>query len=226
MANKGNNRHLKRLATSKFMHIRKKVSTFVTKPNPGRFNLEESIALITLLKEHLNLAKTSKEARIAIKKGAIKVNGKTIKDEAFPIGFNDIISIVPNDKYYKININKGKLVVEEIKKEEAEKPRILKVVKKYKTKGNKIMLQLMDGSNISGNNEVKVGDSIAISNNKIDRIIKLEKGANCFVFKGRHTGKKGTIVDIIPGNIREEKKVVIKAGDEQFETPVSYVIVM
>ncbi len=45
MGSKGNDRHIKRLASPRYLHIERKVSAYVIKPDAGRHTLESSMAL-------------------------------------------------------------------------------------------------------------------------------------------------------------------------------------
>ena len=86
MGSKGNNRHVKRLAAPKYLHIGRKVNAYVTKPNPGRHTLDSSIAISTVLKEKLGVASSAREARRILKSSSVEVNGKVVRDSRYPLG--------------------------------------------------------------------------------------------------------------------------------------------
>ncbi|MGC8730348.1 MAG: S4 domain-containing protein [Candidatus Micrarchaeia archaeon] len=229
MALKGNKRHIKRLASPAFFDIHKKEAKYITKPNPGRHNLNKSMALVSVIKT-LGLANSSAEAKKIIKSGAILVNSKIIKEEKYPVGIQDIIT-AGTDKSkqnYKITINqKGKISFVKVG-EDANSSYTYKLVKKFKTKGNKIMLQLYDGSLIEGNKDINTGDSVQIdSNKKILRVIKMAPGTSCFIIDGIHVGTEGTIKEIIPGTRQRDKSVKIATKDGvEFETLLKNVMVI
>ena len=49
----------------------------------------------------------SREVRYAIKGGMIEVNGKVVREEKYPIGFGDVVHIVPISESYKDNLWKA-----------------------------------------------------------------------------------------------------------------------
>jgi ribosomal protein S4E len=62
MASKGNTRHIRRLASTRYMKIERKSSKYVAKPMAGRHNSKSNIALTTVLKEKMMDA-TSRDVR-------------------------------------------------------------------------------------------------------------------------------------------------------------------
>ena len=78
MASKGNTRHIRRLASSRYMKIGRKTSKYVIKPRAGRHNGDASIALITALKERIFDGST-REMKYALNNSYIEVNGKVVE---------------------------------------------------------------------------------------------------------------------------------------------------
>ena len=56
MASKGSSRHIKRLAVGQYPKVSRKTSTYLAKPRPGRHNLENSVALLVVLRDKLGIA--------------------------------------------------------------------------------------------------------------------------------------------------------------------------
>jgi ribosomal protein S4E len=222
MSRKGNSRHINRFAASKYLKINRKVSQYVAKPDAGRYTLGNSMALITLLKEKLGVSTNSKEARYLIKGGNISVNGKTVRIERYPVGFGDIITIVPINKSYRIGVaKKGVISTEEHAKE---KGRTMKVIGKYVGSKNTTMLRLYDGTVVKGKEGVKVNDSVVLDGNAIKSIIKMQKGAKCYVIKGTHASESGIILDIISGTATRAPIVQVE-GASKFQTLLDNVMV-
>jgi small subunit ribosomal protein S4e len=223
MARKGNSRHMNRFAASKYMRIDRKVSTYVTKQNPGRHTLENSIALVTLLKEKMGVAADSREAGILIKNGNVLINGKQVRDKRYPVGFGDMITLKPTGASYRIDVaKKGAIRVDD-------KPttdRYVKVIGKYLGKKNKVMLRLYDGSVLEGKNEVKVNDSVAVKDNAVKSIVKFSSGARCYVIKGTHASESGTIKGINTGTATRASTVEVDSGKGTFLTLVDNVMVI
>jgi small subunit ribosomal protein S4e len=224
MGRKGNSRHISRLASSRYVHVMKKTSAYVSKQRPGRHTLATSIALITVLKEKINLVKNSAEARSVIKKGAIKVNGKVVKDERYPVGFGDIIDVEPSKETFAVDVAKHGVV--KVEKAAAQNERTLKVIGKYVAKGNKIMIRLHDGTTMNGNKEVKVNDSVEVKNGKIEKVLRFEKGANCYVVHGEHASENGILKEIKAGTATRVPTVEVESAGKKFETLVGNVMVI
>ncbi len=226
MANKGANRHMKRIAAPKYQKIMRRLSKYVVKPGAGKHRVEESIALLTVLKEKLNLARNSAEARRILNRGLVEVDGKVIKEEKYPIGFGDIIHLKPTDDYYRVGMGKyNTFTLDKISKEESSK-NMYKVVGKYIAKGNKAMLRLHNGNAIKMEKDAKVGDSVIIENGKIEEVLKFKEGAKCLVINGVHASAQGVIKSITPSSSRREKIVEVEGDGSSFQTTANNIMVV
>jgi small subunit ribosomal protein S4e len=224
MSNKGNNRHVKRLASSRYIKVQRKTSKYVSKQHPGRYTYETSIALITVLKEKAMVVENTAEASSALKRGAIKVNGKIVKDPRYPVGFGDIIRVEHANENYKIDVEKKGAV--KVVKTGSNAERVLKVTGKYLAKGDKVMLRLYDGTTISGKSDIKVNDSVLLDGNKVSSVIKMEQGAKCFVINGAHASESGTIKEIKQGSATRDATVTIESGSSTFDTLLDNIMVL
>ena len=227
MGNKGNSRHIKRLSAPKYFRLNRKEEKFATKPNPGRHTLNESIALIAVVRDKLSIAKNSREAKAVIHSGAIEVNGKAIRAVKYPVGLHDVLYIKSDDSCYVISPgHRGTFEIEKSSKEQASS-QAKKVIGKYKAKKGVILLRLHDGSAVSAEgSEAGVNDSVLLSNGKISKVIKFEKGGNCEVVRGIHAPQSGKIVDIKPGTASRSALIEISGGDGNFETVVENIMMV
>ncbi|MEM3181390.1 MAG: S4 domain-containing protein [Candidatus Micrarchaeaceae archaeon] len=225
MSRKGNSRHIKRLAASKYMGIERKAAKYTIKPKPGRHSLAKSIALASLIRNKLHYASTMKEAVKVIKQGSIEVNGVSLKDAKQAIGYGDIIKIKPTEEYFKIEVNRQGAI--KVEKSSTEPKRIAKILGKYVSKANTSMIRLHDGTvmRIPNGMKISTNDSVLISNNKIEQVLKLEQGASCVIYNGRHTGEKGTIKSITKGNALERAHVEIETDSGTVQTLLDNIIV-
>ncbi|MGC8662548.1 MAG: S4 domain-containing protein [Candidatus Micrarchaeia archaeon] len=226
MSKKGGSGHIKRLAASSYIKINKKASKYVAHPNPGRYSMERSLALITFLKDKLSKM-SAREAKTIISNGEIFINGKIIKEPKYPIGFGDIIFIKPEGAYYKITVGKrGIFAFEKVSKDE-EKKNIYKVVGKYIAKGGKVMIRLHNGNIMECKDEVKVNDSVVINGDKLEKVLKFENGARCMVYIGIHAPETGKITNIKKGDMLSSESVEIKPDkNKSFETVAKNIIVV
>lgn len=198
--------HLKKLDAPKTWNVRRKGLKFITKPAPGPHSLQTGISLNIFLKEILNYANTTREAKKIIHTNEIMIDGKVRKDFRFPVGIFDTVEFKNTNEYFRIILNKkGKIDVIKIKKEEASlKP--CKIIGKTIMRG-KLQLNLYDGKNIFvDKNSYKVGDSVILTlpDNKISKHLKLDKKSTIFLTGGKHIGEIGNIEDIV------ENKVIYK----------------
>jgi len=225
MSNKGNSRHLKRLAASRFMGMHRKEAKYAAKPTPGRHTLAHSTSLLSILRDKLSYASNSAEAKHIIKKlQSITLNGRPVKDANIAVGYGDIIGILPTNEYYKVSVNKQGAVV--LEKASSDAKRIGRIQDIYVVKGNKKMMRLHDGSVMPAIEGAKVNDSVVIANNKPESLLKFDSGATCFVYKGRHTSETGKIKEIIKGSAQSGSKVRVANDRGTFETLVENVIVI
>ncbi len=218
--------HLRRLLAPKYWKTGKKTAWWVVTPRPGPHPKSFSIPLLVLVRDVLKLAEKAKEAKYIIKRKKILIDWKPRTDHKFPVGFMDVVAIPELKKFYRITASDKGLEAREISKEDAKK-KILKVVRKQKVKGGRIQLTTHDGRNFL-DIDAKPGDSLLCTIDektgsfKVEKVLKLAPGAVAFVFKGRRAGRMGKIKEIKP----RIKEAVLVAGQEEFEAPLEYLIVV
>lgn len=226
MANKGKSRHIKRLNAPTYFAVHKKEHVYAIKPNPGRHTLEKSVPLGMIVRR-MEIAANASEARSVLKNGGVKVNGKVVQAVKYPLGLGDTLELVASKEYYRIGIDRlAKVSVERIEKPDYDS-KLYKVTGKYKTKGNRLMLRLHDGTVIAGKADVKVNDSVVLdAKGGVSKVMALNKGAACEVIDGVHIGAEGKIASISAGTMHKQAYVTIepKKG-EGFETLVGNIMV-
>ena len=223
MANKGSNKHIKRLASGNYIRVSRKTSAYVTKPMPGRHPLEVSISIGTVLREKLHAAATLHEVELMLQQGFVKVNGKEIKTHKYPVGFGDIITLEPSKETYSVTVAKHGAFAAE--KTDIKKERIYKVLGKYVAKKGKVMIRLDNGDIMDAPKGVNVNDSISIKDGKHSNTIKMEAGKKCFVVKGAHSSESGTIKVINQGTATRAALVSITGKAGEFETLLENIMV-
>jgi len=216
--------HIKRINAPKNWNILRKTHTFVSRPNPGR-KLELAVSLNTALKDLLGITRTTKESKHLIKNKGVQVNAVTRYDEKFPIGFLDVLTLPTAKEHYRLTINKkNKLTLIKINDQEA-KIKVSKIVNKSALSKEKTQINCSDGRNF----EIKTSDKLSkaktneavvytVPGQKIQEILKLEKGALVFLYKGKHAGNAVTIKEV-KGNT-----IYFKLGNEEFQTKKIYAL--
>lgn len=171
------------------MPLPRKGTKFVAR---ARSSLNESIPVITAVRDILHLARTTKEVKFLIHEKKLKLNGKPVKDFHESI---KLLSLFEADKPYILTfLPTGKFIFEEAKDHSA---RLCKVIGKKMQKEKKLQLNLHDGSNVLvKENKISINDTLVLDNEgKIKKHIPLEHGKHVLVISGKHTGSKGKIED-------------------------------
>ncbi len=231
MGKKGEKKHLKRKPAPKFWPIHRKEKIWTVKPKSGPHPISNCIPLLLLIRETLGFAKTRREARIIISQEKIMVDGKTRREELFPVGLMDVVSIPDLKKTYRVLTSKKGLVLHPIEKKEA-KIKLCRIENKNFVKEGQLQLNLHDGRNVM----IQVKDpakpvediyqtlgtlKINIPTQEIAGHIKLAKGAQVMIIGGKNIGKHGKIVTIEekPNQKRRNSLVTIEDADgKSFQT--------
>ncbi|MGC9345552.1 MAG: 30S ribosomal protein S4e, partial [Candidatus Bathyarchaeales archaeon] len=153
MGKKGGSTGLKRKPAPRFWPIHRKEFVWVVKPSPGPHSLESCLPLAIVLRDILRFAKTRKEAKTIVSQGKVYVDGKVRREDDFPVGLMDVISIPEIDKCFRILPSSKGLILHPIDKEEANF-KLCRIENKTLVKNGHLQLILHDGSNIP----VKVAD--------------------------------------------------------------------
>lgn len=192
--------------------IKRKGSKYVARAASDN---SESVPVVIAIRDLLKLARTSREVKGMIHSKSLKLNGKTVKDLNESV---KLFSILEADKKYLLTLlPTGRFSFVETK----ESSRLCKVISRSLFSGNKIQLNLHDGSNVLGSKDIKVGDSIYLDfSSKVKSHVKLEKGKDCFITLGKYIGHQGKILDL------KEKNAKIKFEDKgEAELPLNSITV-
>jgi small subunit ribosomal protein S4e len=227
LARKGGRRRTKRSLAPKFLKIPRKRYKFITTTSPGPHPKDWSINLLTLVRDVLKLAKIAREAKDAIKRGKIIVDGKVRKDPGFPVGLMDVIEIPSINKVYRILPVEEGLAPFEVPEEE-KNVKVCIVKNKINVKNGKFQYSLHDGRNVLASEDIglKPGDSclIEVPSQKIVKKIPLEEGIVALVIKGQRSGKICKVIEIEPGTITREPIVKVGINGQEVELPKSTIM--
>ena len=221
-------KHQKRISAPRSWPIRRKEHYWTVKPIPGAHPVSHSIPLLLIVRDLLDLADNTKETKRILHEGNILVNGKKRKDYRYLVGIFDIISIPGIEKHYRVLTDrKGKLTLTEIKEEDSQ-TKLCRINNKTIIKGGKVQLNLHDGRNIIGSNELKTKDSVIISipENKIIKKYAFSEGNHAMVIGGKHSGEVGKIESIKETRSSSPNMVIISQDDQKIETIEDYVFVV
>ena len=239
MGKKGGKKHLKRKPAPKFWPIHRKEAVWTVKPKPGPHPLSRCIPLALIVRDMLKFAKTRKEARKIISQEKIKVNGKIQREELFPIGLMDVISIPDAGKAYRVLPSKKGLVLHSVETDEAEF-RLCRIENKTAVKGGHLQLNLHDGTSI----RVQVKDpkkpeedvyqtldtlKLSIPDQEVIGHMKFTVGAPAIIIGGKNVGKYGKITAIEEKPSQKRRGLLVTIEDEngnRFQTTLNFVFVV
>ncbi|HNS25283.1 MAG TPA: 30S ribosomal protein S4e, partial [Methanobacteriaceae archaeon] len=209
--------------------IHPKEDTWTVKPSPGSHAIEDSLPLLLVVRDILDLADTAREAKMIINQGEILVDGTVRKDYKFPVGFMDVIQIPKTGKTYRVlPDDKGRLVLHPIS-EENQNFKLCRIQNKTTIRGGKQQLNLHDGRNCLVEGEYRAGDVVVLQvpKQEVTQHLKLENGALGFITGGKHIGELGTIKEINITKSSMPNTILMETGDgKSFQTLQDYVFVL
>jgi small subunit ribosomal protein S4e len=209
--------------------IHPKEDTWTVKPSPGPHAIEDSLPLLLVVRDILELADTAREAKMIINQGDILVDGTVRKDYKFPVGFMDVIQIPKTGKTYRVLPDeKGRLVLHSISAENQEF-KLCRVQNKTTIRGGKQQLNLHDGRNCLVEGDYKAGDVVVLQvpKQEITDHLKLENGTLGLITGGKHIGELGTIKEINITKSSMPNTVLMETADgKSFQTLQDYVFVL
>ena len=223
MASHGKKRHTKRIAMPVANPAARKLKKWMKTTSAGAHAKEHSAPLVSVLRDLLKVTENEREAKLVLNASEVKIDGRVVNDKGFAVGLMDVIEI-PKLKLAKTLI----FINSKLKTANATSgEKLCKITGKKLISGGKTQLNLHDGRNITvAKTTLKTGDTLKISvpAQKVIEEIKLEKGVNCYVSSGRHSGKTGTLVEVIAfaGSTRPNVKLQAQDGTE-FITLKDYV---
>ncbi|MCD6279260.1 30S ribosomal protein S4e [Candidatus Micrarchaeota archaeon] len=227
MGKRGGLKNLKRLAFPPIIHLKsKKGYTWVSKATAGGHNKNTSVPLILVIRDLLNYAETASEARKIVKQGNVLVDGRIVKNERIPVGIMDVITFRGLNLSYRLKFDtNGKFIAVKLDNPEDAKTKICKIVNKFMMPKGKIGITLHDGKTIIADNNVHVGDSVILKlpENKIKEIIKLQTGALCYIYKGKHIGSEAVLKELKQVKGAKKQVKMIEDGHE-FYTIFDYIM--
>ncbi len=239
MGKKGEKKQLKRKPAPKFWPIHRKEFVWTFKPKSGAHSASSCVPLALVIRDVLGFAKTRREAKAIISQEKIIVDGKVQRDELFPAGLMDVVSIPDAEKTYRILPSKKGLTLYAIEKEEAGF-KLCRIESKTVVDGGHIQLNLHDGRNVL----IQVKDpkkpeedvyhpmdtlKMNVPDQEIIEHTKLAEGNLAIIIGGKNAGRHGKIVAIEErsGQKRRNQLVTIEdANGKRFQTTLNLVFVV
>lgn len=239
MGKKGSTTTLKRKPAPRIWPIHRKEYVWVVRPSSGPHSMKNSIPLAIILRDMLAYAETRKEAKTIVSQGKVKVDGKVRRDDAFPVGIMDVLSIQEINKNFRVLPHPKGLMIHPISEDEA-RFKLCRIENKTTTKNGNMLLNLHDGSTIL----VKVADpknpqedvystldtvKISLPERQILQHVKMEKNVVALITGGKNIGKYGKVVDIEEAKGKKRREAIVTIQDDKgnlFQTTLNYVFVI
>lgn len=224
MGKNGKTARLKRKPAPRFWPIHKKEALWAIKPSSGPHSLHGCLPLALVLRDILKVAENRKEAKKAASQGKILVDGKIRRDDEFPVGLMDVISMPEAGKYYRIMPNHKGLYLESISKEETGF-KLCRIEGKA-TVPNGIQLNFHDGTNMI----IKVADpkspkediyqtfdilKLTVPSKEIVGCLSLKEGNSAIITGGKNIGVRGKIVEIEKAEAKKRRNALVIVEDAQ-----------
>lgn len=236
MGRKGASTGLKRKPAPRFWPIHRKDSTWVVRPASGPHRREDCMPLVVVLRDRLGVAKTRKEAKFMVSQGRILVDGKVKKEDDFPIGLADVLSIPDIDQSYRVLPSYKGLILHSIDKEEA-KFKLCRIEDKKVVDKTHLQLNLHDGSNITlktAGSEDPQEDvyetlgtlKLVLPEREIAESLKMKEKDYAIITGGKNIGKHGKIVEIETGEGKKRRNALVTVEDKEgnrFQTVLNFV---
>ncbi|TFF63410.1 MAG: 30S ribosomal protein S4e [Promethearchaeota archaeon] len=228
---------LKRLNTPEFLQIKRKHGKFFIKPSSGPHPNRFCLPLLHIVRDLLEIVDNHREAKKLVGLGYFKVDGKVIKDRAYPVGLMDVITIEKMNKHYRIlpDPHHG-LILHEIPEQESTY-KLCRINEKTTIKGGHIQLNLHDGKNIlirvnnpqdPKEDKYKRMDvlKISIPEQEILEILPFGKENYAIIMDGKNIGQVGKIINITKRFGPNASTVSIEHDGVQTETLYDYTFII
>lgn len=236
MGRKGVPTGLKRKPAPRFWPIHRKEYVWVVKPSPGPHSLENCLPLTLILRDILKFAKTRKEAKTIVLQGKVSVDGKVRREDNFPVGLMDTISIPDVEKFFRVISSSKGLSLHPISRKESDF-KLCRIENKTVIRNGNVQLHLHDGSTIL----VEVADpenpqgatykpletlKVSLPERKILEKIEIEEKVHAIITGGKNIGRHGKTVTIEETEGRKRRKALVTIEDEtgnRFQTILNLV---
>jgi len=215
---------MKRLAMPRSWPLTRKTDVWISRPRPSGHPIERCMAIGVVLRDVLGVAQSMREAKRALATRRILVDGRVTTDMRRGVGVMDVLT-VGEDHYRCVLDCNGKLRYAPISAKEASH-KLCRIDGKTTIKGGVTQLNLHDGRNIlvDDANKYNSMDSLVldVSSQKINKHLKFEIGANCYLIGGSHIGGTATMNEYVVKRSSKDNEVLF----DDFGTIVDHVFVV
>lgn len=219
---------LKRRAAPRSWTVPRKGTKWIKRPAPGPHAQLESIPLLLVIRDLRRLAHSTREARLLVRDGSVRVDGKVVKDLSRGLGLMDTLSFgAPLNEHFRIlKDRRGKLILVSIPAAEATM-KLGRIRFKHAVRGGRVEVTLHDGRNllVAADSPWRVGDSLKVEvpTQKVLGHLPLAPGQLAYVAGGSHVGQVARVERVEVRNSPQPNRIHFKEG---FATVKEYVYIV
>ncbi len=212
--------HLKRERAPKKWPISRKRLVWTITPRPGPHKKSACLPLGMIIRDSLKITDTLGEAKTLLRTNGVLVDGKQVKDYAFPIGLMDVVTFKETQDNYRMLPIPGGITPKEIPPGSAGK-KLLKITKMTTLPKGKAQYGFHDGRTIISDQKYKMGDTLEfdLSEGKVIGRKEFKEGEEAMITGGNKAGLSGKI-EKISGNI-----VTLKSEEGEQKTVKKYIFI-
>jgi small subunit ribosomal protein S4e len=236
LGKKGESTGLKRKPAPRFWPIHRKENTWAVKPSPGPHPIENCVPLAIVLRDYLGFAHTRKEAKTIVSQGKTLVDGQVRREDDFPVGLMDVVSLPDAEKHFRVLPSKKGLVFHPIGKEETAF-KLCRIENKTIVKNGHVQVNLHDGSNL----QVKIADpkhpqedvyktfdtvKIGLPEKQVLGHLKMKEKDLAIITGGKNIGQSGKIVSIEEAEGKKCRNALVAIEDargNRYQTIMEFV---
>ncbi len=200
--------HQKRLPAPKHYPIKRKAMKYISTMEGSR-SPENAIPVVVFLRDVLEYADDSKEAKKIVRNQQLLRNGSPVTDIRQGIGILDTVEIPETEEVYRV-VRKG----EDLNFVPVNDSKVVAKITGKRTEGDEYVYQLHTGENYRVEEDFETGSTL-VDDGSVKEI-SLEEGVKVLVIAGRHAGEVAEVKELQKGGLGEDTTRV--ESDQEFET--------
>jgi small subunit ribosomal protein S4e len=173
----------------------------------------------------LGVAETRKEAKMIVSQGKVYVDGKVRRNDDFPVGLMDVISMPDMKKFYRVIPSHKGLMLNPISAEEAGF-KLFRVEDRTTLRNGTVQIALHDGSNMRVKQETAEAPQeisyatfdilkASLPDKEVLGSIQTKVGNLAIITGGKNIGKQGKIVEIEKTEAKKRRNALVVVEDEK-----------
>lgn len=191
---------MKRITAPRSWPVPRKTNYWIAKPSPGPHGVMESMPLVVVLRDVLQVADTAKEVKRILRNRDVLVDGRVVTDHEFPVGLMDVLSLPKLGQHYRMMLDRNGRFRPVKVPEGKQTWKLCRIEGKTTVPGGRTQLNLHDGRNLLVPKDTfKVGDvvKLEVPSQKVLETYKLAKGSTALITSGSNVGELEVIEEYI-----------------------------